>query len=617
VVDLCWQRSSTKAGLNSSVADTAKNISEALASVFGLTSLIRSWHFSCCSSRALYFYFINSFAATAVSMLTESFVVSTLASDKGSSSSSSTLKDVGICLHELQPHLIPRQSHKKSSTHRNCLAISESHIFAAQAEKALILVYNREKGNQEATIPFPERIHSLAYAGVGSALLVIGTAEGRLILWELASGRQVISTASHLQAISSLVVTKNHGLILSGSADSSIHVWSLLNLISFPKDSTLSSGNALQNVPLRTFPNHRSGITALSCGHSRTATNFAISASEDDTCYIWAIDSCELLRAILLPSTPLCFAVDPADRAIYAGYEDGNIHYIDLFRTGSSSATRATASVHDATQDSSVYLDTKDVWSAASVDVGSTQCICLSYDGTMLLSGHSSGRVLSWDVAKGRVQKSIADFGQSVTNLVMLRPDGLPSDRTIFQVKTITKPKVDYSVPTKRGTIGIPPGYTLQGQIVPHNSSSELPTRPEHTQPQDSFRTALTSPFFSQSMIDEAIKDLSSTSQAGSHLDRAATDMNLAKIDRLEEQIAKLNGSIQQYATAAERSRLRRLARMEQRDELGYRKRSAYFEAKAKGEDGDKAMEEWEEKEREVDAVSDDEEMADGLEAQV
>jgi pre-rRNA-processing protein IPI3 len=562
-------------------------------------------------------YFVGNLAASAVDMLTESFVVSTLTSEKGTWSSSSALRDVGICLHELRPHLTPRHSFKKSSTHRNCLAISESHIFAAQADKAVIHVYNRERGNQEATVPFPERIHSLAYAGVGSALLVVGTTEGRLMLWELASGRLVTSTASHLQPVSSLVVTNNHSFILSGSADSSIHVWSLPNLICFPKDSTLSTGNAVQNAPLRTFSNHRSGITALSCGHSMTATNFAISASDDNACYIWAIVSCEVLRVILLPSTSFCFTVDPADRAIYVGYEDGNIQCIDLFRTGSNSATGTRPdSIHDATQDGSIQLDSKDTWSAASADIGSAQCICLSYDGTMLLSGHGSGRVLSWDVAKGRVQKSIADFGQSVTNLIMLRPDGLPGDRPVFQVKTITKPKLEYSMPTKRGTTGIPPGYTLQGQIVPQHPSSELATPPDDRQPKDWFYTALINPFFSQSMIDEAIKDLSSTSHAESSIEKLA-DINLAKIERLEEQIVKLNGSLQQYAAAAERSRTRRIARMERRDELGHKKRSAYFEAKAKGEDGNKAMEEWEDKEREMDAISDEEEMAEGLEAYV
>ena len=540
-------------------------------------------------------------------------MTSVLTSEKPSIPSTSSFRDVGVCLHELQPHLTPRHSYKKSSTPVNCLAVSENHIFAAQADKAIIHVYSREKGNQEATVPFPERIHSLAYAGVGTALLVIGTAGGKVILWELASGRQTASAASHLQPVSSLVVTNNHDFIISGSGDSNVHVWSLPNLISFSQPSALSSGVALRNLPLRTFSNHRSGISALSCGHSTTTTNFAVSASDDSTSYIWAIDSCEVLRVILLPLTPLCFQLDPADRAIYAGYENGNIQCIDLSRD----LSKASSTLHESTQNTTnagpIQLESKDAWSYSSSDVGSAQCLGLSYDGTMLLSGHSNGKILSWDVAKGRIQKTIADFGQSVTNLIMLRPDGLPSDRPIFEVKTVTKPKLEFSTTAKQGTTGIPASYTLHGRISPRGSMAHLPTPPEDQQPLDDFRTILRSPFFSQTLIDEAIRDLNITFQTGPATDKNA-DLNLTTIERLEEQVAKLDGTIQQYSNAAEQSRARRTARLEKRKELGYQKRSAYFEAKTKGQDGDKAMEEWEEKERELEALSDGEEMAEAPE---
>ncbi len=548
-------------------------------------------------------------------MLTESFVTSVLASEKLQASSTTAFTDVGICLHELQPHLTPRQSYKKSSTQVNCLAVSENHIFAAQADKAVIHVYSREKGNQEATVPFPERIHSLAYAGVGTALLVIGTAGGKVILWELASGRQVTSAASHLQPVTCLTVTSNHDFIISGSADTNVHVWSLPNLMTFSQPSALSSGAALRNVPVRTFSNHRSGISALSSGHSTTATNFAVSASTDSTCYIWAIDSCEILRVILLPSTPLCFQLDPADRAIYTGYENGNIQCINLFKDLSKTSSALPESTYNSTNAGPIQLDPKDSWSASSSDIGSALCLALSYDGTMLLSGHTSGKILSWDVAKGRVQKTVANLGQIITNLIMLRPDGLPSDRPIFEVQTITKPKLEFSTTTKHGTTGIPASYTLQGQIIPRRSTNYLSTPPEDQQPIDDFQTALTSPFFSQTLIDDAIKDLNTTSQVGSATDKNV-DSTLAKVERLEEQIAKLNGTIQQYANAAEQSRARRMARLEKRDELGYKKRRAFFEAKTKGQDGDKAMEEWEEKERELDALSDYEEMAEAPESQ-
>lgn len=89
-------------------------------------------------------------------------------------------------MQELQPAPQLRSTFKKSSAAPNCLAVSPSHIFTAQADKAVIHVYSREKGNQEALIPFPERIRSIAVAGAKYGdVLVIGTEGGRLILWEV------------------------------------------------------------------------------------------------------------------------------------------------------------------------------------------------------------------------------------------------------------------------------------------------------------------------------------------------------------------------------------------------------------------------------------------------
>lgn len=56
-------------------------------------------------------------------------------------------------------------------------------MFAAQADKAVVHVYSRDRGNQEALVSFLERIHSLTM--IGETVLVLGTAEGRLILWEV------------------------------------------------------------------------------------------------------------------------------------------------------------------------------------------------------------------------------------------------------------------------------------------------------------------------------------------------------------------------------------------------------------------------------------------------
>ena len=114
-------------------------------------------------------------------MLSEGFITSIRAQPK--SANTATAKDVGIFVHELHPTPAQKASFKKSSTPVNALAASSTHIFAAQADKAVVHVYSRERGNQEALISFPERIHSLALIGEG--VLVLGSAEGRVILWEV------------------------------------------------------------------------------------------------------------------------------------------------------------------------------------------------------------------------------------------------------------------------------------------------------------------------------------------------------------------------------------------------------------------------------------------------
>jgi pre-rRNA-processing protein IPI3 len=114
-------------------------------------------------------------------MLSESFVSSVRAQPRAPNTA--VAKDIGIYLHELHPTPAIKSSFKKSSTLANTLAVSSTHIFAAQAEKAVVHVYSREKGNQESLISFPERIHSATL--IGDGVLAIGTAEGRVILWEV------------------------------------------------------------------------------------------------------------------------------------------------------------------------------------------------------------------------------------------------------------------------------------------------------------------------------------------------------------------------------------------------------------------------------------------------
>ncbi|KAH8703760.1 putative ribosomal assembly complex component Ipi3 [Talaromyces proteolyticus] len=472
-------------------------------------------------------------------MLTESLVASVLGSAK--TQTSSTLKDVGICIQELQPTSALRATFKKSSTPPNGLAVTPTHVFAAQTDKAVIHVYSRLRGNQEATIPFPERIRSVAVAGgQNGEILVLGTEGGRLILWETCTGRQVSTTPSHLQPVTSLVVDPTSQFIISGSSDASVHVWSIPQLLSFSRAAAAARDQKAPNSPIRSFSNHRTAITALAVGHACSRSNIAISAARDNTAVVWEYNTGNVLRTYLLPFTAISIAVDPADRAFYVGYEAGNVQRVDFYETPS-----AQHPLYDVRlQNTPSQINSQDQWLVPSTDKGAATTLALSYDGMTLYSGHPNGSVLSWDVTRGKYSSTVADYLSPVTNLHTLLPVGFPSSASQNQnytIPNIIKPQYSKGMSdASQGNGAVPSNYTLSVQLTPNpQNSSTL------------FSEALTHASFPASLIEEGLAELAafgqgqtvngtSTTQISSTNKYTANTIDSTQIATLEEEIASL-----------------------------------------------------------------------------
>lgn len=452
-------------------------------------------------------------------MLSEQFVASI--SPSATKVNTSTTKDVGVFVFESQPHSSQRAAFKKSSTNPACLAVSPSHVFAAQADKAVVHVYSREKGSQEATVPFPERITCLALA-CEETVLILGSDTGRIFLWETHTGRQVITSQAHLQTVTSLAVDPTSNFLLSASADSSIHVWSIPALLSFSSTHSQS-----QNAPLHTLSGHRSAITALTIGHSSSACNIAVSASRDNTILIWDYHTATLLRTILLPSTPLCLAIDPADRAVYTGYEDGSVQILDFYNPQfSPSASTPQNPLHDDSQSAMpVQPSPSTRCTPPSTDLGAALSAMLSYDGSILTTGHASGKILTWDVPLGRYSSTFtpAPLPGPVTNLLPLPILGFPSSTGPQQQKlkqhTIIKPRHGAFSSLDNNDGSVPGNYTLSLQFgatlpLPSFCASTAPNTDAHSPPPASstFSSALTHPSFPPSLLSSSLAELSSWS---------------------------------------------------------------------------------------------------------
>ncbi|EXJ77549.1 hypothetical protein A1O3_09776 [Capronia epimyces CBS 606.96] len=528
-------------------------------------------------------------------MLTESFLAATLTANKAPAHTSAALKDVGIFLHEAQPQSTFRHGYKKSSSQPGCVAISDSHIFAAQADKAVVHVYSRERGNQEATVPFPERLHSLVFAR-GAAILILGTEAGKLLLWEVATGRLTTSVAAHLQPVSSLCITPDNKYIISASADTSVHVWSLAQLISFLQLGGTYGAEDTSKSPVRTFAAHRTAVTAAACGHSEITTNFAITSSEDGTCYIWHVETGQILRTILLPIAAMCVAVDPADRVMYFGGKDGQIHAWDVFRHSEISPV----SNLDPAAIAPIQLSAKDGWAAPTKDIGAANCLTLSYDGTSLLSGHSSGAVIRWDVAKHRILNEVANLGQPVTNIEMLDPTGFANQkRPGYSVVNIVKPNLEFASLSENGTCGVSAKYNLNTMITRPNSARQN----EH----DDIDNAITGPGISSTLLDAALRALGSGSGSGRGLIQSTTtdDAEKVQVEKLEEEVSKLKQQIAAFRRVEEKRKDKRLKRMMERENIDTKMRDAYFAAVKKSKDGDEAVKKWQQQKKAIDADSD------------
>ncbi|KAA8645682.1 hypothetical protein EYZ11_005257 [Aspergillus tanneri] len=564
-------------------------------------------------------------------MLSECFIASTLTSAKTPATAS--LRDVGICLHEFQPAPTLRSTFKKSSTATNCLAVSLSHVFAAQSEKAILHVYSREKGNQEATVPFPERIRSIAIAGSKNGdVVVLGTEGGRLILWETCTGRQVATTASHLSPVTALVVDPGSKFILSGSQDATVHVWSLVELLSFTKAPPGRDRQA-PNSPIRTFSNHRAAITSITVGHSAGRYNIAVSAAQDHTAVAWDYHTGRVLRTFLLPSNPVSLTLDPVDRAFYVGYEDGSIQSVDFYKSQSIQHP-----LHDPSlQSTPSQPPAEDRWSPPTADCGAVHVLCLSYDGMTLLSGHQNGKILSWNVGRRKYASTVADYTHPVTNMFILPPNGLPQPSLELKrtAHTVVKPRYDSTLSETSKQAGIVPAdYTFSTHLLTTSSRPPQSRNPAGTTRTDQFGDAFTHATFPESMLEEGLAELAALGQPGvigvsvpsiaqsttaTNEDTAVKDSHIASLEaeiamlkkkafvsetarqtstnevtKLRADLVHLHDYINDLHQKQKQTQRERVLRQARKEERETKRREAWFAAEKKGKKGDVVLREME-----------------------
>lgn len=280
-----------------------------------------------------------------------------------------------------------------------------------------------------------------------------------------------------------------------------VHVWALPTILSFSPDTS--------RTPVHTLSTHRGPISSIACGHSSSSANLAVSISGDKSAIVWDYHNGHALRTYLLPEAPTAVTLDPADRAFYVAYADGSMQTVDFYddvqQTVATDVLRDPSSSHRPVQPSP-----KTRFSADSQKLGGALSLSLSWDGTTLVSGHASGKVAAWDVAKSNFSTTITSLPGPVSNLQFLQPTGFPNaPERNFKIHTVIKPKQEGGVAGSRNGL-IPSGYTLNMQLTGRLRAGRVSAAERTVTSKTPFEEALTHPSFPTSMLEESLAEMAS-----------------------------------------------------------------------------------------------------------
>jgi pre-rRNA-processing protein IPI3 len=301
-------------------------------------------------------------------------------------------------------------SFKQTSSPSHGICATQSHIFAAQSQKALLYVYSYLKEGIDQKIVVPERLSCIQVSPCGT-WLAAGGLSGRLLIWELCSGRLVFGRDTHYQEITCMEFTRDSAYLFTGSKDARVFGWHMLDLISL-------ASHPEEARPVISWSDHSLAVTSLCIGYGASNEAFVFTGSLDGTVRCWDISRRELHTTFVLSDRVTALAVDPIERAIYAGLANGDIRVVQLYdinpASGYLEAVGGAKRIITVKADSDRTLQKHETAISALV---------VSFDGNVLVSGDSSGEVLSWDLPSRQVVRKLKSHRGSISSIqIVCRP---------------------------------------------------------------------------------------------------------------------------------------------------------------------------------------------------
>ncbi|KAJ7132140.1 WD40 repeat-like protein [Mycena epipterygia] len=334
-----------------------------------------------------------------------------------------------IAIHDLQTgSTLASFKQTNSAPHGTAVVNSQNGqggiLLAAQHDKSILNVYNFQKDQISLKIVLPEKLSCITVDHSGE-YCAGGTSQGRIYLWEVASGILFNSWDAHYRQVTVLKFTHDGVALLSGSEDSGVSVWSVSRLLDDEMHSDLP-------LPYCVLSDHTLPVTDIACGIGPFPNCRVLSSAVDHSVKLWDLSSQSLLTTFQFPQPISCLAWDLTERMFFAASKDGSIHQMNLFRQREDkSSSQIMEAIGGAGVTDIIRVGDEDQTKAQKrrlISAGEpVVSIAISLTTTLLLAGTSAGIIHIYDIPSHQLLRSISTHkGSSITYLVtMLKPPDL------------------------------------------------------------------------------------------------------------------------------------------------------------------------------------------------
>jgi len=220
-------------------------------------------------------------------------------------------------------------------------------------------------------------VYSVAYSPDGLSALS-GGLERTMKLWEVSTGKLIRSFQGHTSGVSSVAFSPDGRTALSGSSDNTMNLWDV------------SSGRLI-----RSFQGHTNFVVSVAYSPDGLS---ALSGSFDNTMNLWEVSTGRLIRSFQGHTNHVnSVAYSPDGRTALSGSSDNTMN---LWEVSTGRLIR------------SFQGHTSNVLSVA-----------YSPDGFFIVSGNRDTSVKLWDVSSGKLIRSLTGHKNGVLS-VAFSPDG-------------------------------------------------------------------------------------------------------------------------------------------------------------------------------------------------